>query len=394
DATVKCWGWNNNGQLGLGDTSDRGDDANEMGTNLPSMDLGERRTAVAVCTGARHTCALLDDAAVKCWGQGETGQLGLGDTADRGDDANEMGANLPSVDLGDGRTAAAVVAGGQHTCALLDDATVKCWGWNINGQLGQGGTSNRGDDMGTNLPVVDLGAGRTVTAVIAGGHHTCVLLDDATLKCWGYNGMGQLGIGDTANRGDDANEMGANLPWIDLGPGRTAVAVTAGSRHTCALLDDATVKCWGQSKYGQLGLGHDRDQGDDAEEMGANLTAVDLGAGRTAEAVTAGSKHTCALLDDATVKCWGYNDAGQLGLGDTLNRGVNDNEMGASLPSVDLRPGRTAVAVVAGSRHTCALLDDATVKCWGRNNDGQLGLGDTSSLGDDATEMGDHLPAV
>ncbi|KAJ1480913.1 hypothetical protein T484DRAFT_2770569 [Baffinella frigidus] len=128
--------------------------------------------------------------------------------------------------------------------------------------------------------------------------------------------------------------------------------------------------------------------------MGTNLASVDLGAGRTAVAVSAGSRHTCALLDDATVKCWGNNDAGQLGLGDNANRGDDANEMGANLPSVDLGAGRTAVAVSAGGKHTCALLNDTTVKCWGLNDNGQLGLGDTSDRGDDANEMGEHLPAV
>ncbi|KAJ1490359.1 hypothetical protein T484DRAFT_1935230, partial [Baffinella frigidus] len=218
-----------------------------------------------------------------------------------------------------------------------NDTTVKCWGWNINGQLGQGDTSTRGDganEMGTNLPSVDLGPGRTAVAVAAGPHTSCALLDDATLKCWGYNGAGNLGLGDTSNRGDDANEMGANLPAVDLGSGRTAVAIGVGSRHTCALLDDATIKCWGHNDCGQLGLGDTKNRGDDANEMGTNLASVDLGAGRTAVAVSAGNKHTCALLDDATVKCWGWNIYGQLGLGHTENQGVNANEMGDNFPAV------------------------------------------------------------
>ncbi|HMQ27905.1 MAG TPA: carboxypeptidase regulatory-like domain-containing protein, partial [Acidimicrobiales bacterium] len=129
--------------------------------------------------------------------------------------------------------------------------------------------------------------------------------------------------------------------------------------------------------------------------------AVDPGAGRPATAVSAGLNHTCALLDDATVKCWGNNGAGELGLGNTTLRGDGPNEMGDGLPAVDLGTGRTATAVTAGGRldgngngSTCALLDDGSLKCWGANNSGQLGLGDTANRGDGPGEMGDALPAV
>ena len=159
---------------------------------------------------------------------------------------------------------------------------------------------------------------------------------DATVKCWGDNGYGQLGLGDTADRGDQSGEMGGDLPAVDLGAGRIATAITAGGYHTCALLDDATVKCWGWGWHGRLGLGDMASLGDEPGEMGVNLPAVDLGAGRTATAITAGDAHTCALLDDATVKCWGDNGAGQLGLGDTANRGDEPGEMGVNLPAVDL----------------------------------------------------------
>ena len=237
--------------------------------------------------------------------------------------------------------------------------------------------------MGNSLPTVPLGTGRTVVAITAGGAHTCALLDDASVKCWGYNGNGSLGLGDTASRGDAAGEMGDNLPAVALGStARTAVAITAGGYHTCALLDNGSVKCWGRNDFGQLGLGDTVARGDAAGEMGDNLPAVALGTGRTAVALTAGFGHTCALLDDGSVKCWGRNDFGQLGLGDTANRGDGAGEMGDSLPAVALGTGRTAVAITAGGYHTCALLDNATVKCWGSNDEGQLGLGDTANRGD------------
>ena len=354
-----------------------------------------RGAAAVISAGYLHACARLEDGTVKCWGYNDFGQLGQGHTSYRGDGANEMGDNLATAPLGFGRTAIAITAGAYHTCALLDNGTVKCWGDNFNSQLGQGDTTIRGDganEMGDNLLAINLGAGRTATAVSAGDQQTCALLDNGTVKCWGYNVFGQLGLGDTNNRGDVAGEMGDNLPAINLGSGRTATAVAAGSTHTCALLDNGTVKCWGYNVFGQLGLGDTSNRGDAAGEMGDSLPPINLGAGRTAIAITAGALQTCALLDNGTAKCWGYNALGQLGQGDTNNRGDAAGEMGDSLPPINLGAGRTAMAVTAGGYQTCALLDNGTAKCWGNNNSGQLGQSDVTRRGDGANEMGDFLP--
>jgi hypothetical protein len=248
--------------------------------------------------------------------------------------------------------------------------------------------------MGDVLPTVKFSVGREATAIVAAYYHSCVLLEDASVKCWGYNLYGQLGLGDSSDRGKENDEMGDALPAVNLGTDRTAVAVTAGFYHTCALLDDASVKCWGDNYYGQLGVGDVDRRGDQSNEMGDALPAVNLGTGRTAVAVTAGHQHTCALLDDASVKCWGYNLYGQLGLGDSHSRGGRSEEMGDTLQAVNLGSGRTAVSIAAGAYHTCAVLDDASVKCWGYNETGQLGLGDTSHRGDESSEMGDNLPRI
>jgi alpha-tubulin suppressor-like RCC1 family protein len=394
---LKCWGLNQGGKLGLGDIVARGDDPSEMGDHLPTVDLGTGRTAVAISPGSGHTCALLDNAQVKCWGQNDYGQLGFGVIGARGDDPSEMGDHLPAVDLGTGRTAVAVAAGSYHTCALLDNAQVKCWGESEYGRLGLGDRETRGDDpseMGDDLPAVDLGTGRTAIAVAAGYYHTCALLDRGQVKCWGQNAYGQLGLGDSENRGDGSGEMSDDLPAVDLGTGRTAVAVWAGDVHTCALLDNAQVKCWGCNGVGQLGLGDGENRGDGSGEMGDDLPAVDLGTGRTAVAVSASYLHTCAVLDNGQVKCWGYNGEGELGLGDSEHRGDGSDETGDDLPAVDLGTGRTAFAISAGYYHTCALLENGQVKCWGYNGDSALGLGDIASRGERPGEMGDALPAV
>ncbi|MBL8775254.1 MAG: hypothetical protein JNK12_04965 [Acidimicrobiales bacterium] len=397
DGTVKCWGANHRGQLGYGDTNDRGDANGEMGDDLPTVSLGAGRTAVGLTTGRDHTCAILDDGHVKCWGRNDLGQLGLGDTNDRGDANGEMGDSLPAVNLGTGRTAIGLVAGDYHTCVLLDNETVKCWGDGFSAQLGQGNLTMRGDaagEMGDNLPPISLGTGRTAIALAAGEHHTCALLDDGRIKCWGENFRGQLGYEDLDMRSDFAGEMGDNLPFVDLGTGRTAVTVTAGLSHTCAVLDDGTLKCWGFNNFGQLGLGDTDNRGDALDEMGDQLPTVNLGAGRTADFVVTGDQHTCVRLDDDSVKCFGYNGFGQLGLGDTAARGDGANETGAALAVTALGTGRHAVQLTAGAAHTCARLDNDSVKCWGDSSRGQLGYGSFANRGDAAGEMGDALPAV
>jgi alpha-tubulin suppressor-like RCC1 family protein len=188
-----------------------------MATALPAIDLGSYQVAIALAVGGQHSCALLAGGCVKCWGSNSYGQLGQGDTNPRGDDTGEMGDWLPCIDLA--TTASAIAAADNHTCALLDDDTVRCWGDNTSGQLGLGDTSGRGDqpgEMGVNLPAVALGSGRTASAIAASGYHTCVLLDNDRLKCWGYNADGELGQGDTETRGDEPDEMGDHLPVLSF----------------------------------------------------------------------------------------------------------------------------------------------------------------------------------
>jgi alpha-tubulin suppressor-like RCC1 family protein len=370
---LKCWGSNHTGYLGLGDEEHRGDDPREMGPALPRVDLGAGRRVADVAVNLFHTCAALDDGSVRCWG---SISLGLEDTEPRGDEPGEMGDALPPVNLGTGRTATKLTKGAAHTCALLNGGDVKCWGFNSSGQLGLGDSASRGDnpdEMGDALAVVDLGSSRSAVAIAAGGFHSCALLDDASIKCWGANFAGQLGLRDDADRGDSPGEMGDALPAVDLGTGRTAVAV-AGGAGTCALLDDASVKCWGPGADGRTG---------DA------LPPIDLGTGRTALAIASGAGNTCALLDDKSLKCWGSNARGSLGLGDTRDR-HDAADLGDALPTVDLGCGRHAVSISAG----CAILDDDTLKCWGGNPEGELGQGDTEDRGDEPGEMGDALPPV
>ena len=168
-----------------------------------------------------------------------------------GDYSGEM-AVLPSINLGTGRTATAIAGGFYHTCALLDNASVKCWGLNNRGQLGIDNNTNMGDNSSEMalLPSINLGTGRTATAIASGGYHSCALLDNASVKCWGLNNFGQLGIDNSTNEPSlmSGGEV-AVLPVVNLGTGRTATAIAGGFYHTCAILDNASVKCWGLNNY-------------------------------------------------------------------------------------------------------------------------------------------------
>jgi E3 ubiquitin-protein ligase HERC3 len=367
-----------------------------MGVALPAVNLGTGRTAVEVAAGSGHTCARLDDGSTKCWGENTFGQLGLGDTERRGEEPDEMGDDLPPVDLGPGRSAVRLAAGYWHTCALLDNGAVKCWGRSNHGQLGLGDMETRGDDpaeMGAALHAVDLG-GRAAVDLTASYTHACALLDNGAVKCWGDNEFGQLGLGDTASRGDGPGEMGDMLPPVDLGSGRSAIGLAAGPQWTCARLDSLTLKCWGSNFSGQLGLGDTANRGDEPGEMGDSLLPVDFGSGRTVTAVAVGDWHACAILDQGTVKCWGSSVYGQVGQGDHERYGDEPGEMGDLLAEVDLGTGQKAVGLTAGSQHSCVLLENHAVKCWGWNLSGQLGLEDAIDRGDDPGEMGNSLATL
>ena len=130
---------------------------------------------------------------------------------------------------------------------------------------------------GDALLAIDLGTGRTATAIAVGSRNTCALLDDATVKCWGINSSGQLGQGDTSWRGDEVDEMGDFLLPVELGTGYATQSLRGGGPHACALLIDGAVKCWGANTYGSLGQGDTNHRGDEPGEMGDALWPIDLG---------------------------------------------------------------------------------------------------------------------
>ncbi|NVB42009.1 hypothetical protein G6O69_29555 [Pseudenhygromyxa sp. WMMC2535] len=356
---VRCWGNNYDGQLGLGHTNSIGGD--ELPSEAGDLPLPGPPTAISL--GGDHTCALFDGGDVGCWGLNTYAQLGNGGNDNYGDD--ETLANLEGLGLS---SVIDVQLGYQYTCALLDDGTVTCWGWNNYGQLGYGHTSNLASLGGS------LSLGGAAIKLATGGNHTCALLENHDVRCWGNNGVGQLGLGHTNFIGDDELPTDADPVSLGLPPETEVIDLELGLGHTCALLSDGSVMCWGYNYYGQLGLGHTNYIGDN--ELPSSQPIVSLP--DTVEQLALGSHHTCALLTGGEVMCWGRNGSGQLGLGH--NNHIGDDELPADAGFVEL--GGSAIAIAAGGYHTCALLENHDVRCWGWNNVGQLGLGHTSNLGD------------
>jgi len=323
DGTVNCWGYNAYGQLGDGTTTNRTTPVAVSGIS----------NATDIFTGVYHTCAVLSDNTAKCWGYNAYGQLGDGTTTQRTTPVAVSGLS----------TATKIGGGAYHTCAVLSDNTMKCWGYNPYGNLGDGTTTQR------TTPVAVSGIS-TATDVAKGLlYHTCALLSNGSVNCWGYNAHGELGDGTTTQRTTPVAVSGIS----------TATNITLGYYHSCALLSNGTVNCWGYNNFGQLGDGTTTQRTTPVAVSGIS-TATDVGAD---------IYHSCAVLSDGTANCWGYNVYGQLGDGTTTNRTTPVSVSGLS----------SASDIEGGGYETCSLLSSGGIKCWGYNNYGQLGDGSVVS---------------
>jgi alpha-tubulin suppressor-like RCC1 family protein len=323
DGRVHAWGANHGYELGLLHTIELGDDETPASATVTTeVQIGGVAAQLAVGDG--FACVRLDDGGVRCWGANEHGQLGQGHTEPVGDD--EAPQQVPTLELG--AAAIDIAAGAQHACAVLQDGSVRCWGRGQAGQLGHGDIESIGDDeLPIDVAEVDLGA--AAVEIVAGGMHTCALLESGSVRCWGRAQEGQLGRGDVETVGDDETPAEAG----DTPVGGAVVGLAAGWLHTCAVLRAGTLRCWGSGEHGQLGLGSTGSIGDD--EVPAVEGIVDLGE-QWASAVFSGplSSSTCVLLDGERLRCWGDNDVGQLGYGTTEPLGDDPQEGGGDLPDV------------------------------------------------------------
>ena len=323
DGSARCWGSNVSGQLG------NGTPGNFSTTPVPVAGGGGSITARNIAAGRNHTCAVRANGSAACWGSDASGQLGDGAT----------GVNRLKPVAVSGLTNVVAVAGGDaHTCALLADGTARCWGLNATGQLGDGSTTLRPTPVAVSgiTNAIGIAAGGAL-----GGSHTCALLADSTVRCWGANNSGQLGDGTT-------NPSSIPVFVKNL---FNAVAIAAGEFHTCALLANGTVRCWGANGSSQLG---------DATLSNSNTSAA---------ALASGSNHNCLLRADGTARCWGANLLGQLG-----NTSTASQPTPASVPNLS-----SVVSIAGGFGHSCATLADGTARCWGDNTAGQLGNANNTS---------------
>ena len=326
---VKCWDYNNHGQLGDGTTTDRA---------RPVDVIGLTSGTLAISAGGALTCALTANSGVKCWGYNLLGQLGDGTTTNRA-------APVDVIGLTGG--VSAISAGDLFTCVLTSAGGVKCWGENQYGQLGMGtfGEAHA-------APVDVSGLTSRVSAISAGLGFACALTAAGEVKCWGNNNVGQLGDGTKFNRWQPVDVM-------NLGIG--VRAISAGGNHACALTAGGGVKCWGLNNYGNLGDG----------TTTARTTPVDvIGLASGVSAISAGDSFTCVLTSVGGVECWGWNKYGQLGNSTNTDSARPINVSG-------LTGG--VIAISAGANHTCALTSTGKVKCWGWNKYSQLGDGTTTN---------------
>jgi len=305
---------------------------------------------ISASAGWMHVCAVRSNMRLYCLGDNSYGQIG---------DEPQIVSSWTRISTGylNGKQLLSVGLGARHTCAITLGNQLACWGSNGSGQLGDGSLTNR-----IAPKLIDGGylAGKRTVAVSGGSEHTCAVLFNGKLACWGWNYAGQLGDGTLRNR---------PLPkLIDGGflAGKEVFAVSAGHVHTCALTLSGQVACWGSNSFGQLGDGTLTDRSEPKLINGGFL------AGKSVIAIGTGRDHTCALTTSMQIACWGGNDSGQLGDGTLTNQSVPKLINGGFLA------GKNVAVLEVGWSHICAITSSAQVACWGNNDLGQLGDGTTN----------------
>jgi alpha-tubulin suppressor-like RCC1 family protein len=351
-----------------------------------SFSLPPQRLAV----GDEHACLVDDVGHVRCWGRNNFGQLGYGDTQTRGDAPGEIEA---LVDIDIGGMAVAVAAGWQHSCVLLTDGKVRCWG--KGSALGYGMTTNRGDVPGTMPPpAVDLGGG-SARQIVTSRDDTCALMSNGDVRCWGDD------TGATSSNGAPAGKLGLAGVGMILGDGPgemppaplvlpgPAVALTAAQDAFCALLESGGVTCWGSGEHGVVGSGSRDNIGDDANEWPPPLVSL----GSIVVSSIAGGGHViCVRSQQGGVYCWGRNDRYTIG-GSTDAALVIGGDPGTMPPPV-LPLGALALSSLRlGFNHACGLTAAGAVHCWGINSYGNVGVPGQAIVGDQPGEFPD-LTAV
>ena len=330
DGTVQCWGQNDVGQLGDGTTN----------SSSTPVTVNGITSAIAVAAGYKHTCAVLQNGTVKCWGDNSYGELGDGNAilqSQRGGPSTAHSSNPVTV-VGITTAVAVTASDGYHSCAVLQSGSMRCWGDNVSGQLGDGSRT-------TAIIPVSVSGISTAVAVSSGDFHTCALLGNGSVMCWGLNFSGQLG---------DGTGWDSNTP-VQVSGISTATAVSVGVIHTCAVLQNGTAQCWGYNANGQLGDGTTTNRYAPAAVSGVTTATA---------AVAAGNNDSCVVLQGGIVKCWGMNTYGELGIGTTADTGTPTTVLGinatwtSSDPAVaTITAGGLATGIGGGSATITATLN-------------------------------------
>ena len=328
---VECWGRNSMGQIGDGTKGTR---------VLPTLVVGLYAGPQAVSEGWAGGCALEQSLEARCWG------------TDDGSNFDPQTAAVPVLDLSS-RTAQ-VAAGTNDVCALATAGSLRCWGYNLDGEDGVGDT----DEHPTPQPVKQMSSG--VLSVTEGDGVTCSIKTADDPFCWGDNQYGELGDSSTSSS-DVPEHVGLGVSQISA----------EGLQHTCAIDTAGVAYCWGSDMYGELGDGGTTNEASPQQVQGLPALAVQIATGGTFDAALHPAGFTCALLTTGDVWCWGYDADGELG------NGTNDTTPNTSPVKVEL--SGPASQVVAGLSHACALLDSGVVECWGDDSTGELGNGGTVS---------------
>lgn len=310
-------------------------------------------TVQQVAAGSNHTCALLSDGMVRCWGANNAGQLGNGTTILSGEP--KLVSDLTGVN--------SIAARGDNTCAVLADGSVRCWGQRADGLIGE-------DQSGLSTLPTALAWSFTLpisTVSVGGGFACAVTKAEATVRCWGRGDLGQLGDGIMHVERVPSPVMASGVAGV--------TSLSAGSSHVCAALSDSTVKCWGSGEKGENGSV-------DYERSATPIEQSNHGYGVTGiRQITAGDGYTCAVGILGDIRGWGSNSLGQLGVGDGpfADSGQTYTQAPRTINSAILDAAGGVNLVSAGLSHTCAVLADGTAACWGANGSGQLGIAATSA---------------
>jgi len=347
DGLIYCWGLNQSGQLGNG---------NFTNSNYP-VGVSSITNAIQISVGRNAACAVLSNGTVKCWGENGNGGLGNG---------SQTNSNIPTSVL-NVSSAIQVSAGDGSACALLSAGTIKCWGYNYWGNAGDGTSGSGGTDVvnsSKTTPVTVSGVA-DATQISVGNSRTCALLTDQTISCWGYGGAGQLGNGSYSYPTSSKFVVGGIA---------NAISISGIEDHTCALLSTGAVKCWGLGNQGQLGGAV---LWDAAKGAYLSSTPVTVAGISSATSISTGFNHSCATITGNTIYCWGSNSNGQLGDGTLNGTGITSQIAGewtlTSTP-IQVQGINDAGVIKNGGAHSCALSTSDTLKCWGSNSYGQLGI--------------------